>query len=125
MNGLKDLLSVHLNFLVAKPGNAPQFLKVRWLYQAQILQRGIVQDHERREAIILRRVPPPFAQKLVQLSIDRRFSNGARYSRLRRTFRLRHPWLGTASLALLRLNFQPVGRVPAGVADSATIPPRR
>src|SRR5260370_1067253 len=85
LNRLEDLLPVHLNLLIAEARHAPQLLKIRWFHEAQILQSGIVQDKERGNSLILRDVPPPLAQKFIQLSIDRRFNDRSADPRVRRT----------------------------------------
>src|SRR6267378_1746471 len=83
LHRLEDLLSVHLNLLIAEAGHAPQLLEIRWFNEAQVFQSRIVQDDKRGNSLILRGVPPPLSQKLIQLSIDRRFSDAARGSRWR------------------------------------------
>src|SRR5713101_4084353 len=83
LNRLEDLLPVHLNLLIAEAGHAPQLLQIRRFHEAQVLQSGIVQDKERGNSLTLRDVPPPLAQKLIQLSIDRRFRDRAGDPRLR------------------------------------------
>src|SRR5260370_38611295 len=89
---------------------------MRWFYEAQILQSQIGQDAKRGNSLILRGVPPPLPQKLIQLFIDRRFTHGARDSQCLWTCRLRHARPSTASLPLLRLDFQPAW--PAGATTA-------
>src|SRR5260370_31410615 len=95
---------------------------MRWFYEAQILQSQIGQDAKRGNSLILRGVPPPLPQKLIQLFIDRRFTHGARDSQWLWTCRLRHARPTTASLPLIRLDFQPVWPGDANIAVAAGFP---
>src|SRR5216683_2873538 len=65
---------------------------------------------------------PQLAQKLIQLSIDRRFSDRAGDPRLRRTCGLCHARSGAASFASIRFDFQPVRSCRAGIAIAAGLP---
>src|SRR5260370_31642501 len=102
LNRLEDLFPVHFYLLIAEAGHPPQLPQIRWLHEAQILQRRIVQDDERGNPIFLRGVPPPLAQEFIQFSIDRRFSDRAGDPRLRRTCGLCHARSGAASFSLSR-----------------------
>src|SRR5260370_19956923 len=105
LNRFQDLLPVHLNLLITNAGHAPQLLKIRWFHEAQVLQSGIVQDHERGNPLFLCGVSPPLPQKLIQLSIHRWFSDCTRNSRFRGTCRRWRATASTASLSLLHFAF--------------------